>query len=238
MDLSTISNSLLAPVSDALRAAFPARCVLCGVPAPQGWCDPCREALPGLRAARCPVCAEELASAELCGRCVRRPPAYSRVQAAASYAFPLDALIQRMKYAPDLSLVSPLAALLVERVRGQPRPDVVIGMPLSAQRLRERGFNQANEIARRMARALRLPYMSDACRRERHATPQAALPLEQRAANVRGAFSVGREVSGRTVAVIDDVLTTGASLSELARVLRRAGAREVIGWVLARTPPP
>jgi ComF family protein len=225
-------------VIDALLATFPARCILCDAPAAQDWCTSCRRALPGIDAARCPVCAEEVTSTDICGRCLRRPPAYSRVWAAASYAFPLDALIQRMKYAPDVSLVSPLTALLVERVRGQPRPDVVIGMPLSAQRLRERGFNQANEIARRAARALRLPYLADACRRERHATPQAALPLEERAANVRGAFSAGSSVTGRTVAVVDDVLTTGASLNELAQVLRRAGASDVIGWVLARTPPP
>jgi ComF family protein len=238
MNLSTIRHSLLAPVVDSLRSAFRARCVLCGVAAPEGWCDPCCSSLAGAQAPRCPVCAEEVASGDTCGRCLRSPPAYSRVHAAASYAFPLDALIQRMKYAPDLSLVAPLAALLVQRVRWTPRPDVVIGMPLSAQRLRERGFNQANEIARRAARALRLQYAPDACRRERHGTPQAALPLEKRAANVKGAFSVGAEVDGRTVAVVDDVLTTGATLNEVALVMRRAGAREVIGWVLARTPPP
>lgn len=143
-----------------------------------------------------------------------------------------------MKYAPDLSLVSPLAALLVERVRREARPDLVIGMPLSAQRLRERGFNQANQIARLAASALRLPFVPDACRRERHATPQAALPFEERAANVKGAFSASGGMEARTVAVVDDVLTTGASLNELALVLRRAGARDVIGWVVSRTPPP
>lgn len=238
MRLSTISDALRATTTDRMRAIFAARCILCAAPAARGWCRTCTESLPGSSVPRCAVCAEQLASAEVCGRCLRRPPAYAAVHAVASYAFPIDSVIQRMKYGPDLTLAAPLAALLVQRVQYLPRPELVIGMPLSAQRLRERGFNQANEIAHRVAHALRLPYLPDACRRERHATPQAALPLAQRAANVRNAFSAGAAVAGRSVAVVDDVLTTGASLDELAGVLRRAGARDVVGWVLARTPPP
>jgi ComF family protein len=175
---------------------------------------------------------------EVCGHCLRRPPAFAQVTAAAGYAFPLDAVIQRLKYAADLSLARPLAALLAMRVRSAPRPEVVVGMPLSAQRLRERGFNQANEIGRLVAQEVALPFLPDACHRVRHAAPQVSLPLAQRARNVKGAFAVQADLSGRVVAVVDDVLTTGASLGELALTLKQAGARAVVGWVVARTPPP
>lgn len=237
MSLSTAGRAL-APLGDALRALFAARCVLCAGAAAGPWCDACRDELPGTRAARCPLCAEPTPGAQVCGRCLREPPAFACALAAGSYAFPLDAVIHRLKYGRELSLARPLAALLVDRVRGEARPDLVVGMPLSPRRMRERGFNQANEIARRVAAALELQFAPDAVGRVRDAAPQASLPLDQRAGNVRGAFQAHGRVAGRTVAVVDDVLTTGASLNELARTLTRAGAVAVVGWVLARTPPP
>jgi ComF family protein len=202
------------------------------------WCDACRDELPGRLVPRCPVCAEEIPGAQVCGRCLRHPPAFSHVLAAASYAFPLDAVIQRLKYGRDLSLARPLAQLLIERVRQEAPPDLVVGMPLSARRIRERGFNQASEIARRVAAAIDARFEPDVVERVRDAAPQASLPLEQRASNIRGAFGVRGSLTGHTVAVVDDVLTTGASLNELAISLRAAGATAVVGWVLARTPPP
>ena len=173
---------------------------------------------------------------EVCGECLRKPPAFERVVTAVSYEFPVDAAIQRLKYRHDLSLVAPLAALLVDAVAARPRPDLLVPMPLASARLRERGFNQAAELARCVAVSLGLPQSLDAARRTRETAPQAALPFDERARNIRNAFAAAPEVAGLHVAVVDDVLTTGATLNELAKVLRRAGAREVSGWVLARTP--
>jgi predicted amidophosphoribosyltransferase len=106
---------------------------------------------------------------------------------------------------------------------------------LSAQRLRERGFNQSLEIARTLAMRLHVPLAAAACQRIRHTPPQAALPLDQRRANIRGAFVCEAELEGARVVIVDDVMTSGATLNELTRVLLRAGAAEVRGWVVART---
>lgn len=216
------------------RWAFPQHCVLCAEPG-AALCEPCGDDLPGLHAVRCPVCAVSSVRAEICGECLAHPPHFAKVSVALSYAFPVDALIRHLKYAGDLSLADPLAALLAERAGDEMRPDCVIPMPLSAQRLRERGFNQSHEIARSLARRLHVPVAFAACRRIRDTPPQASLPLDQRRANIRGAFDCGINLEGARVVIVDDVLTSGATLNELARTLLRAGAAEVTGWVLART---
>src|SRR5204862_8253636 len=119
--------------------ALPQHCVLCTDPG-ASLCAPCHEDLPGLQALRCPICAHRSVRAEICGQCLRHPPRFAKVSAALSYDFPIDALIRRLKYAADLSLVEPLATLLSERVEAEMRPDCIVPMPLSAQRLVERGF--------------------------------------------------------------------------------------------------
>jgi ComF family protein len=224
---------------DALRTwvrtwALPQRCILCSDPGAT-LCEPCRLDLPGLQAVRCPVCAHASARAEICGQCLAHPPRFAKVIVALSYGFPIDAVIRRMKYTADLSLIEPLATLLIQRVTDAVRPDCIVPMPLSTQRLRERGFNQSLELARALAHRLHIPIAASACRRVRHTPPQATLPMEQRRANIRGAFECDIELDGARLVVVDDVLTSGATLNELARVLLRAGAAEVSGWVVART---
>jgi ComF family protein len=214
--------------------ALPQHCVLCTEPG-ASLCDPCRQELPGLRALRCPICAHRSVRAEICGQCLTHPPRFAKVSVALSYDFPMDALIRRLKYAADLSLIDPLAGLLSERVEAEARPDCIVPMPLSAPRMRERGFNQSLEIARTLATRLHVPLAAAACRRIRHTPPQAALPLDQRRANIRGAFVCDAELEGARVVIVDDVMTSGATLNELTRVLLRAGAAEVRGWVVART---
>jgi ComF family protein len=125
---------------------------------------------------------------------------------------------------------------MAEKVAAHARPDLLLPMPLAPARLSDRGFNQAAELARCLCVPLDLPVSLEAAVRTRETAPQASLPLDERARNIRGAFSAQPGVAGLRVAVVDDVLTTGATLNELAKALRRAGAREVTGWVLARTP--
>jgi len=222
-----------------LSAWLPAPCLFCGGRCGRaGVCDGCRADLAGWSTPRCPVCAIDLPQAGVCGACLGAPPDYARTVAAASYAFPLDAAIVRLKYGRDLSSVSALANLLCESVQGEPRPQMLIPMPLSPARLRARGFNQAAELARSVAAALRITMRGDVALRTRDAAPQASLPLRERAANVRGAFACSQVRGDATVAIVDDVMTSGASLSELARTLRAAGAGSVSCWVLARTPRP
>jgi ComF family protein len=112
---------------------------------------------------------------------------------------------------------------------------MLVAMPLHPARLRQRGFNQSHEIAKALSRRLGIPLAAEACLRTRDTTPQASLPWKERTRNIRGAFACHGNVSGKRIAVVDDVMTTGASLDELARTLRRAGAARVEAWVVART---
>lgn len=200
-------------------------------------CEACAGDLP-LASAGCAICAIPVVEAPVCGSCLRQPPAFDASFAALSYVFPADRLVQALKYRQRLALADLLAAALA---RG-PRPDgnaILVPMPLHARRLQERGFNQAAEIGRRLARLWGLPFEADAVERVRDTPPQASLPWLERRANVRGAFTCGRSFSGRTVVVIDDVMTTGATLDELARTLKsRGGAVRVENRVVARTPLP
>jgi ComF family protein len=211
-------------------------CALCGAAGgDRQICGSCEAELPWLTRDRCAVCAVPLANGAVCGACLDRPPRYARVVAAFSYAYPLDAVIRAYKYGGRLAharlLGSALAAVATRDA------DAIVAMPLSPARLAERGFNQAHEIARVVARARGIPLLPFACRKVVDTAPQARLPWKERAKNVRRAFVCDADLAGRRIAVVDDVLTTGATLNELARVLRKAGAVEVSGWVVARTLP-
>ncbi|HKA42266.1 MAG TPA: ComF family protein [Burkholderiales bacterium] len=218
------------------RSLLPRTCVLCGAPSAAGQiCAPCDAELPRLSARCCRICALPLASGELCGACLDTPPRYTRVIAAYAYRYPVDALIHAYKYGGRLAHARILGTALAAVVEGD--ADVIVPMPLACGRLAERGFNQALEIARFVASIRDIPLLPRACRKVVETAPQAALPWKERAKNVRRAFACDADLRGQRVAVVDDVMTTGATLNELARVLRKAGAVEVLGWVVARTLP-
>ena len=214
-------------------------CLLCGGRGDNdGLCEGCRDSLPWLTSAQCPVCAIPNSTGERCGRCLGKPPQFDRVVAAFAYEFPATVLIQGLKYQGNLACARPLASGLADALDKEPYPDLIIPMPLARARLAGRGFNQAMELARRLAAEFGLDISMDVCRRTREGTPQAVLPWKQRATNIRNAFVCDFDLNGKSLAVVDDVLTTGATLSELALTLKRHGAREVIGWIAARTPAP
>ena len=220
----------------ALRRLLPPACVLCGARADiDGLCAGCGSALPRLVKPVCRTCAAPIPGGETCGRCLGRAPRFDRVVAALQYAHPADALIRRLKYSGQLACARPLAATLAEALEREPYPDLVLPMPLARERLAERGFNQSLEIARLACREFGLEIRTGLARRVRAGAPQTTLPWKERARNVRGAFACDADLTGLRIAVVDDVLTTGATLDELARVLKRRGAREVVGWMTART---
>jgi ComF family protein len=195
--------------------------------------------MPYLPPSRCPRCALPTFDRQLCGTCLARPLQFDRVLSPCAYAFPLDRLIRKLKFSGYLAAVPLLAELMLPELAQLERmPDVLVAMPLSAERLRERGFNPALEIGRRLAEASGIALLPQACARIRHGTAQSDLPWAQRVRNVRGAFACGTDLRGLAVTVVDDVLTTGATMSEVASVLRAAGASLVVGWVAARTPAP
>lgn len=210
-------------------------CVLCGARARAGLlCAACAADLPRLPVERCPQCALPAPGGQLCGACLKKPPRFERCEAVFRYGYPLDALIQHCKYGGAQELADLFATALASHLADRPLPDLIVPMPLHPARLRERGFNQALEIARRLGARLDLP-CRHACHRLRDTPSQAGLDLKARRRNLRGAFACDSSLVGKRIALLDDVMTSGSSLDELAKTARRAGAAEVAAWVLART---
>jgi len=212
------------------RLVFGGTCFICRGAARAQLCGDCDADLPRLRQPSCPRCALESPSGAICGRCLAQPPHYDATVAALGYAFPADALVHALKFRGELALAPFLASLLSEKSSAS-GVDCVVPVPLSKARLRERGYNQAVEIARHLGGRLEI----ESCSRERDAPPQAGLDREARRRNVRGAFRCNRSFAGERVAVVDDVMTTGATLDALARALKDAGAASVVNWVVCRT---
>ena len=218
-------------------ALFGGTCFLCRGAARGLLCAPCDADLPRLSGPLCPRCALASANAAPCGRCLARAPHYDATVAALGYGFPADVLLQALKFQGELALAKVLGGLLAQAVAAaEPRRiDAIIPVPLSAARIAERGYNQANEIARVVARATRARLDTSLCERVRDTPAQVGLPLAEREANVRGSFHCPRMLGGMSIAVVDDVMTTGATLDEAARTLKAAGAASVVNWVVART---
>lgn len=211
-------------------------CVLCGAASRSGaWCAACDAALSYLDTAHCPVCALPTPRGETCGRCLRHAPLFNSTTAVFAYKFPLDKLIQSYKFNAQLALAGEFACKLAACVTTL--PDCMVAMPLHPARLRERGYNQSEELARLLAHKLNVNLASRTCQRVRDTPPQSALAWKERSRNMRKAFICDADMHGKHVAMVDDVMTSGASLNELALALRRAGAREVSAWVVARTLP-
>ncbi len=207
-------------------------------------CDDCR-ARHAAPAPRCLGCAIRVPDGVArCGACLAAPLPFAIAVAAVDYQFPWSALVTALKFHAAIDLAQPMAALLAEavRARGSAQPALVLPLPLGRLRLTERGMNQAWELARRVARQLKLQTEAHALVRRVDTPHLADLPRESRAQTIRGAFALApgaaTALHGRTLALVDDVMTTGATAAEAARTLLAAGAASVQLWVFARTPAP
>ncbi|MDH3712426.1 MAG: ComF family protein [Gammaproteobacteria bacterium] len=239
-----VYNRLWQRVTDTLYAPH---CLLCGGRGSdrRDICAACAFELPA-NTYCCDLCAVPLPEptgvrhATTCGRCLRRRPKYRSAYAAFVYAPPLDHLVQCFKFGGRLEYGRLLGQLLVERLAVQPScpVDCLLPVPLHASRLRERGFNQALILARTLSRAASIPVARGLAKRNRATPVQTKLNASERRRNVRAAFSVRGPVQGCRIALVDDVLTTGATVDELARLLLRGGAAEVHVWALARAQAP
>jgi ComF family protein len=234
----SISLRPLLDVGARIRRALLAQdCILCqSASGDRLLCEACERELPS-SAHACPRCALAGWSDAECGACLADPPHYDASYAAFAYAYPVDALIQALKYGGQLALAAWFAQKLQQRVGQAADVDLILPLPLHPARLAERGFNQAVEIAKALSRASGIRMDAHSARRVRHTAPQTDLPWRERTANVRQAFGCERDLTGLSVAVIDDVMTTGATLDEFARTLKQRGAARVQNWVVARTPP-
>ena len=223
----------------ALAAVFPARCLGCGRRGVT-FCPACWEALPRLRPPYCPRCSRPERSGTRCRECQRAGTALSSVRAACAYSGAPGLAVRRLKYSRERHLVEPLARLLLECLAARPLTvDALVPVPLDEARARERGYNQAALLAAPVADALGVLSKPQWLRRTRLTRPQVGLTARERRANVRGAFACPEPaaVAGRRVLVVDDVMTTGATLEACAEALVAAGAASVWGLVVARDLP-
>ena len=220
------------------RAALSAGdCLLCGAVRVDEVCVACEGGLQRVRDA-CPACALPGTDSQRCGACLAHEPSYDAAVAVFAYRFPLERLVHRFKYAGDLAVGRWLARQLAAQVEATPRVDAIVVPPATRARLRERGFNPAAEIAKVVAARCGTRLHLDGVRRTREQAPQAGLARRERLANLRGAFGCDAALHGMRVAIVDDVMTTGATAEAVATVLKRAGASHVRVWAVARTPEP
>lgn len=219
------------------RALLPPRCLICRETGGNGFdlCGNCFDCLPW-NASACDRCALPLPVPGRCGQCLRHPPPLEATCAVFLYGTPVDRLLPRLKFHHDLAAGRLLAELMIPSLETRARPEALVPVPLHRDRLRRRGYDQALELARPLARRLGLPLLPLALRRIRNTTPQSELDAAGRRRNLRAAFQAGSDPLPGHVALVDDVMTTGQTLHAAATALRRAGVARVDAWVCARVP--
>lgn len=232
--MSILPQGLRAALGSMVASLLPSSCFLCAADTTDTLlCPACAADLPRLAAARCPQCGIETTLGERCGACLKNPPAFIKTIAAFRYEFPVDRLIQALKYGHQLPVATWLGDRLSEQIAADEH-DLLLPLPLHPSRLQARGFNQSSEIARAIHRRLHIPLNMSNLLRTRATPPQAALPHKERAKNVRGAFECTADLSGKRILLVDDVMTTGSTLRECARILELHGAAQITLAVAAR----
>ncbi len=224
-------------VKNVLNWLYSPQCAVCADPVagPLALCPECEGDLPR-RSPQCPRCGGRYPATGVCGQCQSHPPAFDVTIAPLAYRPPVSDLIHEFKYRCRMQHARLLGELFFREVgpRITIRPDVIIPVPLHRSRLRRRGFNQSVELARPIARALGTYIDRRAAIRTRDTRPQVELPIKQRQSNIRDAFAVRGPISYRHVAIVDDVMTSGHTVSQLARCLKCAGVKHIQVWALAR----
>ncbi|MCG8429118.1 MAG: double zinc ribbon domain-containing protein [Chromatiales bacterium] len=220
---------------------FPHYCLVCGETGVDGLalCQSCLDELP-VNHHCCSLCALPLNDQEttLCGRCIKQAPHFDHCLAPYRFAPPLDELINGFKFSAKLSYGSLLSSLLMQALEKsqRPQPELIIPVPLHPRRLRQRGYNQALELAKPLGKQLGIPVNPRLCQRHRDTAAQSHLNRKERLKNLRGAFQLTGEITARRIAIVDDVVTTGSTVTEMARLFKQAGAEQVDIWSIARTP--
>jgi len=217
-----------------------APCILCGSRETMPGVSVCEACLNDLAlvGTACARCGHGLPSDGVCGRCLRMPPPFNRTVAPFQYRFPMDRLVRAGKFQARLDVLSMLGRLMVPALDGCDPPDAIIPVPLHRRRLRARGFNQSLELARPLSLALDAPIDDRWCLRVRETDQQSALPAGRRHGNVRGCFALDGGRRWRHVAIVDDVMTTGATAAALAEPLTRAGVERIDVWTCCRAEAP
>lgn len=224
---------------DSLKALFaPGTCPVCAAPAPNSLpCTGCRADLPWNRPC-CPRCAQPQSHAAPCARCAQHPAAFDSAWAAFKFDGAIRHSVVALKYHAHFLQAHVLGELMGQTLtrRAQPLPQLILPVPLHPRRLRLRGYNQALELARVIALSTGIRVDALCALRVKNTEDQIGKTAAQRRNNVKGAFQLRRRLDGLHIALLDDVMTTGATLDELARVCRKGGAAKIEAWAAARAP--
>ena len=232
----TSANKVDGPLCAPLGWLLPPCCVVCGDAGMPGrdLCAACHADLPWQGPA-CTRCALPLPTTGICGHCLQQASPLEAVHAVFDYSFPLDRLLPRLKFHADFACGRVLAQCMAERFAALPRPAAIVPVPLHPSRLRSRGYDQALELAKPLARALALPLLGAVLQRCKPTSAQSRLDAVARQRNLRGAFiATATTTLPAHIALLDDVMTTGATLHAAAQALRNAGVARVDAWVCAR----
>jgi ComF family protein len=229
----------------SINLFLPPVCLLCGghlddSASKSDFCRPCVAGVIPLGRAHCCLCARpfpDATSSHLCANCLKSPPGFVRVYAAGRYQGTIKDAVHRLKHCNQLLLARPLGLILggvVAKAGPAKRFDCILPVPLHQHRLRARGYNQAVEIARPLARQLKLPMQTGLLQRSRRTRPQQGLSAGERRRNLRNAFTLAGQLTGARVLLVDDIMTTGATVQECCRTLLRGGAKEIQVAVVGR----
>ena len=216
-----------------MKLILPQSCFLCGDTSTLPICAPCLADLPYHDTAclSCGILEEE----SICYQCQKEPPPYTHTQAVFSYLYPIDKMIHAAKFSQNLVILNLLGKLMAQHLRFEQRPDVLIPVPLHPQRLRQRGYNQSNELAKCITKYTGIPIDYQVCQRIKNTVSQRTLSAKQRQINLQDAFIVQQHTKKwQHIVLIDDVMTTGATVKELALVFKKTGVQRVDVWCCAR----
>ncbi len=234
---------VLQKITGLIKRLLRVSCLLCGnsTPLEKKLCVDCLALLP-TNIHACQRCSEPLPDDVdgLCGRCIQQEPLFDRCIAPLRFDYPVNLIVHAFKFKDELGYISPITDVLWEHVsqryENESMPQVLIPVPLHIKRLRQRGYNQAELIAKRLSSRSKIPLLKNAVKRIRYLRPQQGLARDGRYKNIRRSFSIVDNIACQHVALIDDVVTTGATVAEITRVLKQSGVKRVDVWCLARTP--
>ena len=222
-----------------LQAIYPATCILCGFPGAKDrdLCDACAADIM-VNISACQLCAiplPEHADQQLCGQCIQKKPVYDSAWSPFIYSQPLEWIIQQIKFNSRLSYTRVLSDLMMSRLPViEDKPDCIIAVPLHLRRLRQRGFNQSLEIIRPLAKHLNIPVDNKNCIRKKYTLPHSAMDAKQRRKNIKNVFEFSNENGYQHIILFDDVVTTGSTVNELSRLIKRQGVKRIDVWSLSR----
>lgn len=220
---------------EAKTTIFTGACFFCLSSCSDVWCNACEQGLI-INIERCPVCARRTTNRVLCGACIKQPPCFSSSEVLLNYQYPAKRLIQDFKFNKRPELAACFAKKLTDKlIRNTNLPETIIPVPLHKIRQQQRGYNQSLELAKNIAKRMGLAVNTALCKRIKNTGPQSSLTGQMRKNNVKGAFALTDSWAPKHVAIIDDVVTTGSTVNEIASLLIKAGCRRVDVWAIART---